>query len=246
MKCGLTIMKKAWAMAGVTLLFLLVLETISYFALRRLEARDFPPQEAYWLRSDSYANSPWIEEYVEEYRQIRTRWEPYLYWRRLPFSGKYINVDAAGLRRTVPGPVAAPGKTPVRIFCFGGSTMWSEGVPDGSTIPSLLATLLAERNVAADVVNFGEGGYVSTQELLALLRRLQQGDVPDIAVFYHGLNDMYSAAQSGEAGIPQNEWNRRAEFNLSSRKIQLYRLALAGPRTGLYVVRLLQRLLARS
>src|SRR5207249_1121775 len=39
--------------------------------------------------------------------------------------------------------------------------------------------------------------------------------VPTIAVFYDGFNDVFSAAQQGVAGLPQNEFNRRTEFNLS-------------------------------
>lgn len=229
-------------LAGGLLFLALFLELISYFAVRALASRDPPRQEMYWARSDAYRGEPWVDEYLDDYFRMRLRWEPYVYWRRRPFSSRFIHVNEEGLRRTVPGLPGEEGRPAPRIFVFGGSTAWGEGARDEATIPSCLSRALAERGVAAEVANFAEGGYVSTQEMLCLARELQRGNVPDVAVFYHGLNDMYSAAQSGEAGIPQNEWNRRAEFNLCSRQIQLYRLVLLGPRTGLYTVRLLYRL----
>jgi len=231
-----------WRLAGIVVFWLVVIEIVSFGLVRRLDARDAQIQELYWSQSDSYQEEDWIDEYMADYFQIRLRWEPYVYWRRLPLQRRFIHVDEAGFRHTSPGLPPAEGTSALRIQVYGGSTTWGEGVRDEATIPSLLSRGLAEHGVAAEVVNLGEGGYVFTQELIALLRRLHQGDVPDIAIFYNGLNDRYSAAQSGEAGIPQNEWNRRAEFNLSSRQIQVLRLAIFGPRTGLYTFRLLHRL----
>ncbi|MGD0200810.1 MAG: hypothetical protein ABSD27_08680, partial [Bryobacteraceae bacterium] len=65
-----------------------------------------------------------------------------------------------------------------------------------------------------EVVNFGESGYVQTQELITLLKEIQRGNVPNVAVFYDGYNDTFSAFQNGAAGRPQNEFNRVREFNL--------------------------------
>lgn len=240
------LIRTGWAILGVSFLLLLVLEAVSAMALKRMDARGERRQELYWMDSDSYQGEPWIRQYTDDYFGMRLRWESYVYWRRRPFSSQYINVDAAGIRKTSPGLTPAPGQSVSRVFVFGGSTTWGEGARDEGTVPSFLAQALAARGVVADVVNHGEGGYVSTQELIALLRELHRGNVPDIAVFYNGLNDRYSTAQSGEAGIPQNEWNRRAEFNLSARRIQVYLLALAGPRTGLNTVRLLYRLAERA
>src|SRR4030095_8272929 len=54
------------------------------------------------------------------------------------------------------------------------------------------------------VVNFGESAYVSTQSVIALMLQLQTGNVPDLAIFYEGTNDIYAAYQSGRAGVHQN------------------------------------------
>ena len=62
--------------------------------------------------------------------------------------------------------------------------------------------------------NLAEIGYVSTQEVVALVRELQSGYRPDIVIFYDGVNDTTSALLEGEAGLTTNEINRRREFNL--------------------------------
>jgi hypothetical protein len=97
---------------------------------------------------------------------------------------------------------------------FGGSTMWGSGVSDDGTIPSHLAKDLLTRGWKNfEITNFGQPGYVSTQSLLALFLELRNGNRPDLVVFYDGFNDLFSSFQNGEAGIPQNEDNRRIEFN---------------------------------
>lgn len=177
------------------------------------------------IHADSYPPEPWVEElYRENAASARVRWEPYVYWRRLLFRGKHINIDERGLRRTwrLPGS----GGPRLKIFFFGASTAWGTGVRDDHTIPSELARYLAASGVPAEVTNFGETGYVSTQEAIALLRELQRGEVPDLAVFYLGINDTWSALQNGEAGKPQNESHRERELNLLVRARRLAREAI--------------------
>jgi lysophospholipase L1-like esterase len=110
---------------------------------------------------------------------------------------------------------------------FGGSTMWGTGARDAYTIPSILARELARKGVAAHVVNFGESGWVNTQELIALALELRQGRRPNLVIFYDGINDTYGAFQQGAAGIPQNEFNRVREFNFMEKPAK-ERLALVG------------------
>ncbi|MBC8457124.1 MAG: hypothetical protein H8D67_03910, partial [Deltaproteobacteria bacterium] len=52
------------------------------------------------------------------------------------------------------------------------------------------------------------------QEVIDLFLQLQKGNIPNIVIFYDGINDTFSAFQNGISGIPQNEWNRKKEFNL--------------------------------
>jgi hypothetical protein len=42
-----------------------------------------------------------------------------------------------------------------------------------------------------DVQNFAEPGWVSTQELLFLMEQLAEANIPDIVIFYDGVNDSF-------------------------------------------------------
>ncbi|MER3445854.1 MAG: hypothetical protein C4291_03015 [Candidatus Dadabacteria bacterium] len=78
---------------------------------------------------------------------------------------------------------------------FGGSTMWGTEARDDFTIPSILSKKLWRRGIRCDIVNFSGSGYVSTQEVIALLIELQRGNIPNLVIFYDGINDTYSAYQ---------------------------------------------------
>jgi len=76
------------------------------------------------------------------------------------------------------------------VWMFGGSAMWGTGSPDEETIPSHLSKLLNQREgIDSRVFNFGESGYVSTQELVYLVRKLQTERPPDVVIFYDGFNE---------------------------------------------------------
>lgn len=151
-------------------------------------------------------------------------WFPFAYWRVKPFSGQFVNVDDRGLRRTWSSAAQSQVK-PFKIFMFGGSTMWGFGNRDNGTIPSQLAKLLYQHHLDAEITNFGQIGYVSSQEVIALMRELQKNNVPDLAIFYDPGNDVYSAYENREAGVSLNEPNRAEEFNLlnSERQGDLFR-----------------------
>jgi hypothetical protein len=98
--------------------------------------------------------------------------------------------------------------------------MWGTDQRDSATIASITAQRLAgfaRPGVTYEVTNFGETGYVFTQEMIELQLQLRRGNVPDVAVFYDGINDVASAVQADEAGIPQNESNRARDFDRGRR-----------------------------
>src|SRR5439155_17899889 len=100
---------------------------------------------------------------------------------------------------------------------FGGSTMWGTSQRDDHTIAAEAAhrlQALAGPNARVEVTNFGETGYVNTQELLQLMLELRAGHRPDVVVFYDGLNEVAATVQGGTAGLPQNESKRVAEFTM--------------------------------
>lgn len=122
---------------------------------------------------------------------------PYYHWRREPYFGDVIQVDNEGKRRTIKNP--APNAK--KVFMFGGSTMWGTGTPDRYTIPSQLQALLGSEY---DVYNFGETAFVSVQELNLLLEQLSKGFIPDVVIFYDGVNDTYASLYSpGKVRHPQ-------------------------------------------
>jgi lysophospholipase L1-like esterase len=210
--------RDAWSILGVTLFLLVLIESIFFIAFL---ARDhFLLQDSQiadkLLESEEYRNASWREEYAKELEEIESlKWEPYVYWRRKPHKGKHINIDADGIRLTN-NAQQSHGKEArlLRVFMFGGSTMWGAGARDSFTIPSILAKLLDGQGLSVEIINFGQTGYVSTQGFVTLLLQLRRGNIPDVVVFYEGVNDTYSAYQNGVAGIPQNEINRVKEFNL--------------------------------
>ena len=211
--------QSAWLILGITLLLLCLVElTFALaFAVKDRLSPPVPSAATLFAKADTYTGQSWVAQYFDEFdRSSSARWEPYVYWRRRPFEGNHINVDESGIRRTI-SPPRAPSASPdpLRIHMFGGSAMWGTGARDAFTIPSILARELARRGLAVEITNFGESGYVSTQEVIALMRQLQAGERPDLVIFYDGVNDMYSAYQQQVAGIPQNEFNRVEEFNLS-------------------------------
>lgn len=130
----------------------------------------------------------------------KTHFEPYIHWRRGKTESTYVNIDENGVRRTVKSPERGARK----VFVFGGSTIWGTGSPDEMTIPSYLQEFLGH---GFDVYNYGETGYVTTQELNLLLQLLADGDVPDVVVFYDGNNDGYAGAYS--PAVPRDPQNLR-------------------------------------
>jgi lysophospholipase L1-like esterase len=217
--------KDAWHIIGIVILLLCLLEGGLSIAFRiKDRLRSSPPAMAHpFEAADIYSDPAWAHSYYTEFERTGSQragnlqWHSYIYWRRKPFAGSYINIDTDGIRQTtMPDPRQAAAGTALKVFMFGGSTMWGVGVSDAATIPSILAKELEREGVVAEIVNFGESGYVSTQEVIALMLQLQKGHIPDLVIFYDGVNDTYSAYQHQVAGLPQNEFNRVKEFNLSS------------------------------
>jgi lysophospholipase L1-like esterase len=213
----LLLVRDAWLVLGVTLLFLLFVELALSFAYVVKDRMEASSRQDYRTQADAYAGASWVNAYWRELDECRRdQWASYVYWRRKPYQGRYVNIDANGLRRTwTCDENRRKTDDPLTIFTFGGSTMWSVGARDDFTIASCLAKKLDQMGIESEVTNFGEFGYVSTQEVIALLRQLQRRNIPDLVVFYDGVNDVYSTYQQQAAGLPHSEFHRVQEFNLS-------------------------------
>ncbi len=161
--------------------------------------------------SHPYTGQAWFPGYRRELTEsLRMRWSPYVYWQRHPYTGRYINVDSGGYRATVQANTASPTR---EVWFFGGSTMWGTWQRDSMTVPSQVARALAVRGITDVAIrNFGETGYVSTQEYIRLSLELRGGGRPAVVVFGDGTADLAAAAESGACAAPQNEDRRRIEF----------------------------------
>jgi hypothetical protein len=142
----------------------------------------------------TYANAAYdVDVLLKEDRELNPSvYRPYTVWSRKTFAGQAINIDGAGIRKTHHGSTAPEA---LQLWMFGGSTMWGQGAPDEETIPSYMAKALnQDRGLEVNVLNLGEIGFVSTQENVALIRRLQTGERPDFVIFLDGVNDGPAAA----------------------------------------------------
>ncbi len=209
-------LRTLWLIFGVTLLMLALLEG----SLRVVWQFKRSSDRADIASRAGFRGADWAREFVDELSlSVHTVWQPYVHWRSAPLSGRYINVAEDGLRRTLQAEapqssVASAPDSKRLIWLFGGSVAWGWTARDEHTIASELARELAAAGYAVEVVNYGQVGYVSTQEVLTLEGELRRGGHPDVAVFLSGYNDVMAALQEGVAGLPQNESNRRAEFNI--------------------------------
>jgi len=163
---------------------------------------------------DARAGSPVYEKFPdkisfwkEHRKSFQTHFEPYYHWRRNSFVGEYTNVNQHGVRLTTNAGIRPGAK---KIFMFGGSTMWGTGVTDRQTIPSILQARLGD---TSEVYNFGEAAYVSTQELNYLLHQISLGNIPDVVIFYDGINDGYAGAYSPAVPRDPQSLRKRSEID---------------------------------
>jgi lysophospholipase L1-like esterase len=145
----------------------------------------------HWLPDYTFPNDQIRRSYeLELYRASKSMtYEQYICFRTKPARGKYINVDHNGIRKTW-NPEFSGGKDPVKIWIFGGSAAWGFGARDDYTIPSHLSRYLNEKGYEVEVTNYSDMGHISGQELVRLFLLLKDGQIPDLALFYHGLNDV--------------------------------------------------------
>lgn len=147
-----------------------------------------------------YATSEWGREYWSEFYSLETQERPFVGWGRKEFSGRYINIDKDGRRKTW-NPEGHQSKN---IFMLGGSALWGTGARDEHTIPSEVSKMLHQSGYVYKVNNYGESGYAFFQEIVNLATLLQKGERPNLVIFYDGLNDVYNTYQAGSLSTIQN------------------------------------------
>jgi lysophospholipase L1-like esterase len=219
-----SLLQTGWSIFGITLVLLLVVEAGLRAAFAARDYLTLPASPDPRIVTEGYGGATWLAKHYREIESLEERWQPYVYFRPKSFHGQTVTVGPDGLRATWQ-PLATAGelaaKKPLKVLMLGGSSLWGFGARDDQTIPSRLARKLHERGVLAEVKNLADLGYVSTQEVICLLRELQNGYRPDLVIFYDGVNETTSALLSGEAGLTTNEVNRRREFNLLNSPLRL-------------------------
>jgi hypothetical protein len=205
---------------------------------------DTAPPANFKLNLSYYQSQDWSRQYWREFNAAeKYRYQPFVGWRRPPFEGETIHVDETG-RRVTPNADCQEGA--YTVFAFGGSTMWGTGAPDWGTIPAYLQQQLDEqRDQPVCVINFGQSAYVSSQSLIELFLQLKAGNIPDLAVFYDGTNDVFAAYQSGRADAHQN-LRQLEEVFLGKQKQSLPDHISETLRQQSYLIRLIDRYLAED
>jgi hypothetical protein len=203
--------RDGWAIAGLTLLLIAVLE-LGYRGVGAVKRRVAA------IAGSGTAQAPLDSLsralFAQEDSTVGLQWSPYVYYRRQPVRTTSISVDSAGRRVT---PQVAFETTVDSVYFFGGSTMWGSFQRDSFTLAALAAQALTDAGLRLHVRNYGESGYVLNQEVITLLRELQAGGRPRAVVFYDGINDLIALVQSAKPGVTQNESNRAREFVLGRR-----------------------------
>jgi len=115
------------------------------------------------------------------------------------FTSKHVNVRD-GIRRSWTPP-ASSCRRAVRVWIFGGSTLFGLSQRDTHTVASELARVAWAAGVPLRVENYGIPGDSAWQEYL----RLQQAvatttSLPDLVVFYDGFNDVVAPAWTYATG----------------------------------------------
>jgi hypothetical protein len=201
--------RKAAVIVLNVLVLVALLEAVAATVLGFMPAVPFPAET-----SPYFARLAWAPEYWREFYAVLSRfhYHPFFLWRAAPVQGRYIRVSAEGLRVT-PG-AECNGQGAMRIWVFGGSTVWGMASRDEHTIPAHLQAILARTSSPPIcVVNFGQPGFVSTQSVIQLENEIRRGRHPGVAIFYEGANDIMSgfAYLRADAHFAFPEIRRRVE-----------------------------------
>lgn len=154
---------------------------------------------------------PWAPVVFEEVTRAfaERRFDPFLGWRMPDFDGVEVHAEG-GVRRTYT-PASAIGDDAVVVYVFGGSTTWGNYQRDDHTIPSELARLAEADGLPVRFVNHGQQAYVGWQEVGLLTQLVTSGDVPDLAVFYDGVNELIAQGFVGPFTEPTHMQARLLE-----------------------------------
>lgn len=180
---------------------------------------DIPDSQLKWngFRVDSYAHEhePWIGDFFRELLGVQPIPDLMLGSRNGDFHGRYLNV-VDGIRASYEPPDPS-----LVVWFFGGSTMYGIGQRDDHTIPSVVAHQAEADGIRITAVNFGVSGDVNWQETIRFMEALESGrPLPDLVVFYDGVNDRGVASQRLEVGSDDPAVSERFTASDDERALQ--------------------------
>lgn len=210
-----------------TIVLIILLEVFLNLLFQYNDNRRYHKNVDFKIASNAYPslNSDVVKELYDELYSLDSEWAPYVHFKLKEFKGKHYTINSNGIRRTTNFNLQ-DNNTPIKIFCFGGSTLLGTGARDAYTIPSRLSNYIHENfpKRSFEVKNFGCHGYNRSIENVQLQLELLAGRIPDIVIFYDGVNEIISAQENRKVGYPTNAANRQKEFKTAfsySKKIGL-------------------------
>ena len=165
-----------------------------------LATRSLPPARDRRVDHPALADAAWADRYFAELEALDFTYVPFIGPREADVRGRYVS-SAGGIRGSYTPAGLSTGAP--EVWFFGGSTLWGEGQRDGHTIPSEVARLAEEAGTPVRAVNFGIRGYTAFQEVLLFEQELARRGPPDLAVFYHGFNELSTQTAAPENLGPQ-------------------------------------------
>jgi hypothetical protein len=158
-------------------------------------------------------NEPWAQELFDELalHYDRAEYHPYRGWTVRDVAGEHLNVTDE-VRRSYEAKAGAT--DPVVVYFFGGSAMMGWFQRDEHTIPSEFVKLAEADGIYVQALNYGQPAYTNWQELLLLEELLSRGEVPDLAVFYDGVNEITPQFRADVTRDPSHVQARETEARL--------------------------------
>jgi hypothetical protein len=188
------------------------------------------------------------KEIFSSVTQDDLQWSPYEHWVIRPnLRSRFFRTNALGFR----GPETTVQKPDgrFRIVVLGGSSAWGFGcTADERTIPGHLEVLLRAKYPDCDieVVNAGQIGFTSTQELI-YYHRIIAPLKPDLVLLFDGYNDVLADLMNPTSGWPLHADLLESRYQDSIRSPQLGRAFSAFVRQSRFLdlsIRKLSELLA--
>ncbi|MCB0416280.1 MAG: hypothetical protein H6617_06075 [Bdellovibrionaceae bacterium] len=182
-----------------TILFLFVTLALSEVLLRVFFKPSPPPPLFDVATMPSVLAEPWFPEWEREHAKLTREFKAYELYALEPFDGKYVGVTSEGYRRTL-NAIAETEKA-THIGLFGGSTMWGGLARDSHTIASELSAALNGTGFPAWVTNYGQVGFVFSQEIHQALRISYSTKPPQVMIFMDGVCDILAGLANFVNGV---------------------------------------------